>query len=128
MIFFDFVVLRNLILTSNKFISIPLVNRITAFGGGENMPMYRYRCPNCENEIILLRSMSDRSPVFCRECGAEMQKVISNVGIIFKGSGFYSTDSKNSGKNDTSASKSSKANTSKSPSHPVNSSTSHSKP
>jgi putative FmdB family regulatory protein len=88
------------------------------------MPMYRFKCSECDNEIILLRSMSDQSPVFCKECGAQMEKVISKVGVIFKGSGFYSTDSRNNGNNGSSASKSSHSETSKTSSCSTCSSTS----
>ena len=57
------------------------------------MPIYVYRCSNCHKEVEELQHISDPPLTTCPNCGSEtMHKVISNVGIIFKGSGFYVTD------------------------------------
>ena len=56
------------------------------------MPMYRYVCENCGNEKVVLHGMNESPKVICDRCGAEMKRTIGRVGVIFKGSGFYSTD------------------------------------
>ncbi len=61
------------------------------------MPIYVYRCSNCHKEVEELQHVSDPPLTTCPSCGTEtMHKVISNVGIIFKGSGFYVTDNPHS--------------------------------
>ncbi len=63
------------------------------------MPMYRYVCENCGSEKVVLHGMDEKPTVICDNCGSVMKKTIGRVGIIFKGSGFYSTDyRKDSGK------------------------------
>ncbi|QTA38235.1 FmdB family transcriptional regulator [Thermosipho ferrireducens] len=61
------------------------------------MPMYRYICENCGLEKRELHSMNETPEIICDECGSKMTKAIGRVGIVFKGSGFYITDSKNTG-------------------------------
>ncbi|MGM9991451.1 MAG: FmdB family zinc ribbon protein [Candidatus Bruticola sp.] len=57
------------------------------------MPIYVYRCSNCHKEVEELQYVSDPPLTTCPNCGTEtMHKVVSSVGIIFKGSGFYVTD------------------------------------
>lgn len=56
------------------------------------MPIYEYECPNCSGRFDKRRSFSDDSPVSCPECQCEARRIFSPVPIIFKGSGFYSTD------------------------------------
>ena len=58
------------------------------------MPTYQYRCSSCEDTIEVFQSFSARSLRKHAECGGELTKVISAAGIIFKGSGFYATDSR----------------------------------
>lgn len=58
------------------------------------MPLYKYRCTECENTFKVLQrnGEKDETPK-CTVCGAEeTERVISSVGIRFKGSGFYRTD------------------------------------
>jgi putative FmdB family regulatory protein len=56
------------------------------------MPTYEYRCPN-EHTFELFQRMSDLPPTSCEICGAApVERVLSQVAIHFKGSGFYSTD------------------------------------
>ena len=71
------------------------------------MPIYTYRCENCGVQFEREQSYSEQPLKICPECRKKsLKKVISPVGIIFKGSGFYSTDHKSpSGNNSTSASK-----------------------
>ncbi|MGM9998361.1 MAG: FmdB family zinc ribbon protein [Candidatus Bruticola sp.] len=57
------------------------------------MPIYVYRCSQCHKEVEELQHVSDPPLTTCPDCGTEtMHKVVSSVGIIFKGSGFYVTD------------------------------------
>ncbi len=62
------------------------------------MPLYKYVCPNCGHTATLLRKISDADDVKCDVCGAKMTRQIGNIGILFKGSGYYVTDSKGSTK------------------------------
>ena len=57
------------------------------------MPVYVYRCENCGIEIERHRNYSDKPLKRCPECSKNtLKKVISPVRVVFKGSGFYSTD------------------------------------
>lgn len=56
------------------------------------MPTYEYECPQCSFRFELRRSFSENSPVSCPQCGCDARRIFSPVPIIFKGSGFYSTD------------------------------------
>jgi putative FmdB family regulatory protein len=65
------------------------------------VPMYRYCCPVCGNEFSVMHSMNDKPVVKCDKCGNTAKKSISSVGISFKGSGYYITDSKTTSKHST---------------------------
>jgi putative FmdB family regulatory protein len=57
------------------------------------MPVYTYRCTNCEVQFEKQQSFSDDPLTRCPECGKKtLKKVYMPVGIVFKGSGFYATD------------------------------------
>jgi len=58
------------------------------------MPTYQYRCQACANELEAFQKFTDAPLVDCPECGGSLRKVFSPVGIVFKGSGFYATDSR----------------------------------
>jgi putative FmdB family regulatory protein len=59
------------------------------------MPIYEYRCQSCDNEIeVLVRS--GKEPESCPACEGKLARKISRAGVIFKGSGFYVTDSRGS--------------------------------
>ena len=59
------------------------------------MPTYEYRCTNCEEHLEVVQSFSDEPLTKCPNCGKKtLRKVFSPVGIVFKGSGFYKTDSR----------------------------------
>ncbi len=59
------------------------------------MPIYTYRCENCGIQFEREQSYSDEPLKICPECRKKsLKKVISPVGVIFKGSGFYATDHK----------------------------------
>ena len=58
------------------------------------MPTYDYRCKDCGHEFEIHQSFSDDALTECPECKGDLRKVFSAVGISFKGSGFYKTDSR----------------------------------
>jgi len=58
------------------------------------MPTYEYACTECGEHIEVVQSMSDASLSTCAICGGRLRKVFSPIGIVFKGSGFYRTDSR----------------------------------
>ncbi|RKS05715.1 putative FmdB family regulatory protein [Nocardiopsis sp. Huas11] len=57
------------------------------------MPTYQYACTECGAQMEVVQSFSDDSLTVCPECEGRLRKVYSAVGIVFKGSGFYRTDS-----------------------------------
>ena len=57
------------------------------------MPTYQYACNSCAHEFEAFQSFSDDSLTQCPECQGEIRKVYTAVGVVFKGSGFYKTDS-----------------------------------
>ena len=60
------------------------------------MPTYEYKCSACEEVFEYFQKMTDEPLKICPVCSGEMKRLISGgVGIIFKGSGFYTTDYKN---------------------------------
>ncbi len=61
------------------------------------MPTYSYRCSKCEKTFDAFHSMMCNDAQFCPECGGEGKKLMSASSVIFKGSGFYSTDYRDSG-------------------------------
>ena len=56
------------------------------------MPIYEYRCDDCEALIEVMQKMSDDPLEVCEQCGGHLRKVLHPVAIHFKGSGFYTTD------------------------------------
>jgi putative FmdB family regulatory protein len=60
------------------------------------MPTYQYACTNadCGNQFELVQSFTDPAASECPVCGSRVRKVFSAVGVVFKGSGFYRTDSR----------------------------------
>jgi putative FmdB family regulatory protein len=60
------------------------------------VPTYQYACTNPEgkHEFEVVQSFSDAPVSECPECGAPVRKVYGSVGVVFKGSGFYRTDSR----------------------------------
>jgi putative FmdB family regulatory protein len=67
------------------------------------VPTYQYACTQCGHGFEAVQSFSDSALTECPECEGRLRKVFSSVGIVFKGSGFYRTDSRNgsSGSSDT---------------------------
>ena len=58
------------------------------------MPTYEYACTECGDRTEVVQSIADAPPTTCTVCGGRLRKVFSPVGIVFKGSGFYRTDSR----------------------------------
>ena len=58
------------------------------------MPTYEYTCKRCGENIDVFQSFSEKPLRKHQECGGELQKVFHARGVVFKGSGFYSTDSR----------------------------------
>jgi putative FmdB family regulatory protein len=71
------------------------------------MPLYEYQCEECSVRFERTQSFKDQPLTSCPECEGKVHRVIGATGIIFKGSGFYVTDSRKS--NSTSTSKNSTA-------------------
>ena len=61
------------------------------------MPTYEYRCDSCATNFDVVQSFDDEPLTSCPTCGSPVKKVFGSVGIVFKGSGFYKTDSRSGG-------------------------------
>ena len=62
------------------------------------MPTYEYECTTCGQHIEVFQRFSEDSLTVCGVCGGVLRKVFHPAGIVFKGSGFYVTDSRSTGK------------------------------
>ena len=58
------------------------------------MPTYQYACTACGHELEAVQSFSDDALTTCPECSGALRKLFGNVGVVFKGSGFYRNDSR----------------------------------
>lgn len=58
------------------------------------MPQYTYRCNECDHEFTVRQRMVDDPLTECPVCGGGVRRVVSSVGVVFKGSGFYVTDNR----------------------------------
>jgi putative FmdB family regulatory protein len=58
------------------------------------VPTYEYACTDCADRTEVVQKFSDDPLTVCASCGGRLRKVYSPVGIVFKGSGFYRTDSR----------------------------------
>ena len=58
------------------------------------MPTYQYRCTECGADLEVVQKFTDDALTVCPECAGKLRKVFSAVGVVFKGSGFYKTDSR----------------------------------
>ncbi|AUH69807.1 MULTISPECIES: FmdB family zinc ribbon protein [Gordonia] len=61
------------------------------------MPTYSYACTECDNKFDIQQAFSDDSLTECPQCSGRLRKLFNSVGIVFKGSGFYRTDSRSGG-------------------------------
>lgn len=82
------------------------------------MPTYEYECRACKRSFEVRHGINDQAPATCEGCGGELRRIFYPPGLVFKGTGFYSTDGrfgrtldkretfeKEDGKTDTAASK-----------------------
>jgi putative FmdB family regulatory protein len=60
------------------------------------MPTYEYACKDCKEHVEVVQSFKDEPLTTCPSCGGPLRKVFGSIGISFKGSGFYKTDSRKS--------------------------------
>jgi putative FmdB family regulatory protein len=58
------------------------------------VPTYDYQCRSCGRTTEVIHSMLEDGPTTCEHCGGQLRRVLHPAGIIFKGSGFYRTDSR----------------------------------
>jgi putative FmdB family regulatory protein len=58
------------------------------------VPTYAYACTECEHRFDIVQSFSDDALTECPECGGRLRKLFNAVGVVFKGGGFYRTDSR----------------------------------
>jgi putative FmdB family regulatory protein len=60
----------------------------------DGMPTYEYRCASCGNRFDAFQRLDEAPLEMCERCGGALRKVFHPAGIVFKGSGFYATDSR----------------------------------
>jgi putative FmdB family regulatory protein len=58
------------------------------------VPVYEYACTECGEELEVRQSFTDAALTVCPVCSGRLRKLLSPVGVVFKGSGFYRTDSR----------------------------------
>ncbi len=68
------------------------------------MPTYSYACTACNHKFDAVQAFTDDALTTCPECSGRLRKLFNSVGVVFKGSGFYRTDSRESQKSSASAS------------------------
>src|SRR3954452_6693446 len=73
------------------------------------MPTYEYRCKDCGEDLEVVQSFTDDALTQCPNCGGTLRKVFGNIGVTFKGSGFYRNDSRAASKPAAKADSSEKA-------------------
>lgn len=68
------------------------------------MPTYSYACTECGNHFDVVQAFTDDALTTCDQCSGRLRKIFGSVGVVFKGSGFYRTDSRESAKVSTNGS------------------------
>jgi putative FmdB family regulatory protein len=63
------------------------------------VPTYSYACTECGNRFDVVQAFTDDALTTCEQCSGRLRKLFNSVGVVFKGSGFYRTDSRESAKN-----------------------------
>src|SRR3954451_24899840 len=71
--------------------------------GHTALPTYQYRCTECDHAFEEFQSFTDDALTLCPVCGGRLRKVFNAVGVVFKGSGFYRTDSRSKETSSTSS-------------------------
>ncbi|OBA59733.1 FmdB family transcriptional regulator [Mycobacterium sp. 1100029.7] len=74
------------------------------------MPTYSYACTECGDRFDVVQAFTDDTLTTCEKCSGRLRKLFNSVGVVFKGSGFYRTDSRESGKKSSSSSNGSSTN------------------
>jgi putative FmdB family regulatory protein len=62
------------------------------------VPTYSYACTECDNKFDVVQAFSDDALSECPQCDGRLRKLFGKVGVVFKGSGFYRTDSREAAK------------------------------
>jgi len=75
------------------------------------MPTYQYLCRNCEHRFDIVQSIHEDPLSVCPECAGTIRRVLHPVGVTFKGSGFYRTDSREATKKKSASTKPTAAST-----------------
>ncbi|HET6733295.1 MAG TPA: FmdB family zinc ribbon protein [Mycobacterium sp.] len=73
------------------------------------MPTYSYACTECSNRFDAVQAFSDDALTTCPKCSGRLRKLFGSVGVVFKGSGFYRTDSREPAKSSSNGSNGSSA-------------------
>ncbi|MCW2812050.1 MAG: regulatory protein FmdB family [Friedmanniella sp.] len=73
------------------------------------MPTYQYRCTECGHDLEAVQKFTDSALTECPSCGGSLRKIFNAVGVVFKGSGFYRTDSRTGKASDSGPSEKSEA-------------------
>jgi putative FmdB family regulatory protein len=68
------------------------------------VPTYSYACTECSNRFDAVQAFTDDALTTCPECSGRLRKLFNSVGVVFKGSGFYRTDSREAAKSSTNGS------------------------
>ena len=68
------------------------------------MPTYSYACTECGDRFDVVQAFTDDTLTTCEKCSGRLRKLFNSVGVVFKGSGFYRTDSRESSKTTTNGS------------------------
>jgi putative FmdB family regulatory protein len=68
------------------------------------VPTYSCACTGCDNRFDVVQAFTDDALTTCERCSGRLRKLFSSVGVVFKGSGFYRTDSRESAKSSTNGS------------------------
>ena len=76
------------------------------------MPTYSYACTECGNRFDVVQAFADDALTTCERCSGRLRKLFNSVGVVFKGSGFYRTDSREAAKSSTNGSAKSSASSS----------------
>jgi len=71
------------------------------------VPTYSYACTECGDRFDAVQAFTDSALTTCAKCNGRLRKLFGNVGVVFKGSGFYRTDSRESAKTSAKSSSSS---------------------
>lgn len=67
------------------------------------MPTYSYQCTECDDRFDIVQAFTDDALTTCKRCSGRLRKRFNSVGVVFKGSGFYRTDSRESAKKSSSS-------------------------